>query len=144
MPIRGSISDLLAKHLSVIPNMCMETAEESQDVLHQEIIDRTPVDTGDLRESIEKAPIIQQSSDTYIAAVETSLEYAAAIEYGAAPHLIFPNDAEVLEFNGTFAKMVRHPGNQGYYMFRRASVIFQSSLAEPIAEKNAKKYLGTK
>lgn len=78
-----------------------------------------PVDTGRLRDSIA---IIKIGDRWEIGPV--GVEYAAAQEYGAKPHVIVASAGKVLVFNvggqTRFAKSVKHPGNKPHPYIRPA------------------------
>lgn len=144
MPIFGSFAKTAQKQLRLIPEMLRETASESLDVIEQLTKDGTPVDTGELRESIHQTPI-EKVGDRIKGTVTSDNDHAAPIEYGSSGHAIFPNDAKALKFHdGTYkAYALHHPGHRGYHMFRHAAITFERINARVIAEKNAKKYLGS-
>lgn len=54
----------------------------------------------------------------------SDLEYAAAVNDGARPHIIRPRTKQVLRFRVdgqvVFAKVVNHPGNKGSHFLDRA------------------------
>jgi len=69
-----------------------------------------PVDTGNLRASLRSA---RAGPANYL--VGTNVEYAPDVEFGTQPHVITPDDAEALRFEGAdgdivFAQRVEHPG----------------------------------
>lgn len=94
---------------------------------------KAPVDTGRLRASITAADSegliqspggeampgdsVDRPNDDYVIRVGTNVEYAAYVEFGAAPHLIAPDDAEALHWESSeggdaFAAKVMHPGTE--------------------------------
>ena len=85
---------------------------------------KVPRKTGNLGRSIHAGSI----TDT-TATIEASASYAAAIEFGARPHVIVPRNAKVLAWGGArrlsgslrkgasptnFARKVNHPGNRAH------------------------------
>lgn len=141
MPIKGSFRDDKSLDQKNIKAMCRATAEESGAALHDEVSKRTPVDTGELRESIVSGPVTQPYPTHYRVKIETDLSYARPIEYGFAPFKIDANTAEALLFNGRYAEYVHHPGYEGAFMFTRGAASFRAGGAEKIAQKNMRKYL---
>lgn len=83
--------------------------------------------SGHLGRTIHPGPIGQRA-----ATVEADAPYAAAIEFGARPHVIVPRNAKILAWSSNradyrltgslrkgasanvFARRVNHPGNQPY------------------------------
>ena len=70
-----------------------------------------PVRTGNLRRTIHVASATATSAVTV-----ASANYAAAVEFGTAPHVIRPRRRKALRFNVggsvVFAKKVNHPGTR--------------------------------
>lgn len=94
---------------------------------------KAPVDTGTLRASITNRPI----DDGYV--VGTNVEYAAAVEFGTRPHVITPNQADALAFEGQageliFRQRVEHPGTEAQPFLRPALRDHESDLTENIDE----------
>ena len=78
----------------------------------------TPVDTGELAESVEV------TKESYGLRVRWAAKYAKFVERGADPHAIEPKRAQALRFLGrdgrwVFAKHVDHPGYPGWYFVQR-------------------------
>lgn len=91
-----------------------------------------PVDTGNLRASIRT---LQIASGTY--QVGSNVDYADDVEYGTAPHVITPDDADALKFEGSdgqtvFAVRVEHPGTSAQPYLRPAVAEHRSDLAANI------------
>jgi hypothetical protein len=143
MPIKGSFAETATRHLAAIDAMCRETTEESVEAIQDRVQENTPVITGALKESVVTTPVVQDVRGDYTAAVESDLEYAPYVEFGTSPHVIQPNDAEALAFDGRVVAEVHHPGNRGRHMFRQGAIEFEQGEAEAIAKKNVKKHLGT-
>ena len=73
-----------------------------------------PVRSGFLHESITRS----FSPDGFI--VYPTAHYAAHVEYGTKPHMIFPSKAKILRWENEwcatiFAKHVKHPGFAGRF-----------------------------
>lgn len=77
---------------------------------------RTPVDTGALRQSHTMGPITHTPSKTTVE-ISANTTYAMAVHEGSRPHIIRPKNAKVLTWNGPqgriFARSVHHPGSKG-------------------------------
>lgn len=85
--------------------------------LVNELVKAVPVDTGRLKNSIK----FRVDSD---GAIEISMaEYGENVEFGTAPHVIFPKSAKALKFKSgnetVFAKSVNHPGTDPQPFIRR-------------------------
>jgi hypothetical protein len=72
------------------------------------------VNTGRLRQSIEM--IHRRDSLSQYIKIGSSLEYALAHHEGTKPHIITPNDANILRFSAggrvIYTHKVNHPGNR--------------------------------
>ena len=88
-----------------------------------------PVNTGNYRSEIS-----YDGGNEVIA----SANYSAAIEYGAPPHEIRPNEQTALRFtkNGKeiFAKKVNHPGTRPNPVMRNAAAKVQKEIPQIWAE----------
>lgn len=142
MPIKGSFAAAAEKHLAAVDGMCRATAEESLDKIKDRVQDNTPVDTGELRESVTESKV-RATGSTYRGDVSSDVEYAQWVEYGTAPHTILPRDKQALSFNGVARARVEHPGTRGSHMFRRGGLEFEQMDAARIARENAAKFLGS-
>jgi len=92
-----------------------------------------PVESGTLRHSIEARRL-----NIGRWAVGSSVDYAADVEYGTAPHVITPDDADALRFPGpdgdpVFAQHVDHPGTPAQPYLRPALKQHESDLVDNIA-----------
>lgn len=92
-----------------------------------------PVDTGTLRASLRTTPT---GPAEY--AVGTNVEYAPDVEFGTQPHVITPDGAEALRFEGAggdivFAQRVEHPGTPAQPFLRPALNEHESDLEANIA-----------
>jgi hypothetical protein len=144
MPIYGSFAETAQRHLNVIPTMMEETARESGESIEAFVKEGTPVQTGELFNSIESGAVGRDARGRWKVSVESSVDHAAAIEFGAGPHRISANEAQALQLaNGEFYDNVMHPGNEGFHMFRRGAISFERVSARRIAISNAKQFLGT-
>lgn len=141
MAIKGSFANDDSLNSLKIEAMCRATTADSLDKLESRVKTKTPVKTGELRDSIHQGEVTKPRPNHYKGTVESSLEYAAPIEYGAAPHEISPNSKEALAFDGEVREHVMHPGNEPHHMFHRGGSEFEQLDAERIARANAEKFL---
>lgn len=119
----------------------MRVARSDMDVAAEQVRDqmrqRAPVDTGNLRDSIA---ILKIAGRYEIGPV--NVPYAAAQEYGAKPHVIIASPGKVLVFtiNGEkkFATKVNHPGNKPHPYIRPAGEWAHENLPEMIAVSGAR------
>ncbi|MGW9299421.1 HK97-gp10 family putative phage morphogenesis protein [Streptomyces cyaneofuscatus] len=95
---------------------------------------RAPVDTGRLRSSIVSRAETGGRNIGY--AVGTNVNYAAAVEYGTAPHVIVPKNGKALYWPGArhpVAK-VNHPGTRAQPFLRPAiemtEIFFRANLSQ--------------
>jgi HK97 gp10 family phage protein len=81
---------------------------------------RAPVDTGRLRSSIVSRA--EGSGRTVGYVVGTNVNYAAAVEYGTAPHVIKPKYKQALYWPGAAhpVAQVNHPGTRAQPFLRPA------------------------
>jgi hypothetical protein len=91
------------------------------EVTKSEVERRTPVDRGDLRGAT--VAFVRGSPVTALQGVIANpTSYAIPVERGTRPHEIRPRNGRFLRFvvNGreVFARVVRHPGTKGAWMFR--------------------------
>jgi hypothetical protein len=141
MPIKGSFSNDKSLDPKNIEAMCLETVKDSVDGMKKEIAKRTPVDTRNLRNSLDTTEPKKTSTNRYKAEVFTDVEYARYVEYGTAPHEIAAKGAGALHFNGQFRDKVNHPGYEGAHMFMRGAADFEGTEAERVMRRNLRKYL---
>lgn len=84
---------------------------------------RTPVNTGNLRNSIHQEPVRVTGSVVSFSVVADA-DYASYVHDGTRPHVIYPKNAKVLAFSagGTmvFASKVNHPGTKARPFLRNA------------------------
>jgi HK97 gp10 family phage protein len=95
---------------------------------------RAPVDTGRLRSSIVSRAETSGRSVGYV--VGTNVNYAAAVEYGTAPHVIKPKNKKALAWPGgrhPVAK-VNHPGTRAQPFMRPAIEMSEAFLAANVAK----------
>lgn len=87
--------------------------------MHELAVIYCPVDKGGLRASINLIPFSPGYSFYELA---TTKEYAEAVEFGTAPHIIRPVNGKALKFKADgktiFAKKVNHPGTRAQPYFR--------------------------
>jgi HK97 gp10 family phage protein len=93
---------------------------------------RAPVDTGALRAGIEARRL---TIAEWVVGAKT--EYATAVEFGTAPHVIEADQADALAFTGqdgelVFRQRVEHPGTPAQPFLRPALAEHQSDLVENI------------
>jgi HK97 gp10 family phage protein len=71
---------------------------------------RVPVNEGHLKASIRYKVVSSKVIEINM------LQYGMYVEFGTAPHIIRPKDADALKFSGSdgpvFAKVVNHPGTR--------------------------------
>ncbi|MFD4572097.1 HK97 gp10 family phage protein [Streptomyces sp. NPDC058417] len=81
---------------------------------------RAPVDTGRLRSSIVSRAEGGGRNIGYV--VGSNVNYAAAVEYGTAPHVIKPKDKKALYWPGAAHPVakVNHPGSRAQPFLRPA------------------------
>ena len=81
---------------------------------------RAPVDTGRLRSSIVSRAEGSGRSVGYV--IGTNVSYAAAVEYGTAPHVIVPRNRKALYWPGAAHPVakVNHPGTRAQPFLRAA------------------------
>lgn len=81
---------------------------------------RAPVDTGRLRSSIVSRSEGSGRSIGYV--IGTNVNYAAAVEYGTAPHVIVPRNRKALYWPGAAHPVakVNHPGTRAQPFLRPA------------------------
>lgn len=81
---------------------------------------RAPVDTGRLRSSIVSRADSSARGVGY--SVGTNVNYAAAVEYGTAPHVIRPKNKKALAWPGARhpVALVNHPGTRAQPFMRPA------------------------
>ena len=141
MPVKGSFALFLQGNMKGLPGMLENTRDEGLDALEKTIKRFTPVDTGELRKSIHQENKRRSGPYQYEGTVATEVDYARSVEYGAAPHIITPNDKKALRFGGEFAKEIVHPGFVGAHMFLIGTRTFERLELEPIMKKNWKKLM---
>ncbi|NEB83969.1 HK97 gp10 family phage protein [Streptomyces anulatus] len=95
---------------------------------------RAPVDTGRLRSSIVSRAEGSGRNVGYL--VGTNVNYAAAVEYGTAPHVIKPTNKKALYWPGARhpVAQVNHPGTRAQPFMRPAiemtDIFFRANLAQ--------------
>lgn len=95
---------------------------------------RAPVDTGRLRSSIVSRA--ESSGRTVGYVVGTNVNYAAAVEYGTAPHVIVPKTKKALYWPGARHPVgkVNHPGTRAQPFMRpaveMAELFFRANLSQ--------------
>lgn len=98
---------------------------------------RTPVDTGQLRNSHVSGNIRVQGARV-TGEVEARQDYATAVHEGSRPHVIRPRRAKFLTWVGpqgrVFARSVRHPGAKARPWLLNAAKAEASRLGFTVAE----------
>jgi hypothetical protein len=86
------------------------------------------VNTGRLRSSI--VAIESGGRFTFTVTIGTNVEYAADVEYGTAPHVIYPKDKKALFWPGAAHPVakVNHPGTRPYPFMRPAVAMAETYL----------------
>lgn len=81
----------------------------------------TPVKTGTLKGSIhvDGPRSSGMSVEAKVATGGEASDYAIMVHEGTGPHEIRPVNAKALHFNGTFAKVVHHPGTPAFKYIER-------------------------
>ena len=105
------LRDRLTRAKRDIRRVVMTEMDKAAEDVKMKMRELAPVDTGTLRDSI--AVVKQGNNEWTIGPV--GIEYAAAQEYGARPHVIVASPGKVLVFQSggqtQYAKSVKHPGN---------------------------------
>ncbi len=121
----------------IVPQMVSRWLTEMSLFLEGEVKLITPVRDGTLRNSIAATPV-QIGADVVSTGVSTSLSYAIPVELGTKPHDIVAKPGKFLAFSvggqNVFAKKVRHPGTQGYFMFAQTEKTAQPEIQRKFVE----------
>ena len=98
---------------------------------------RVPVDTGRLRSSIVSRAESRGRSVGYV--IGTNVNYAAAVEYGTAPHVIKPRHKKALFWPGARhpVAQVNHPGTRAQPFMRPAVAMAEVFFAANVAKVRA-------
>lgn len=112
--------------------------------IRAKVVERTPVNTGALRNSIQEE--IEERDDEIIGRVATNIEYAVPVEFGTKPH--FPpidpltywarrklgiSGAEARSVAFRIARKIAQRGTEGYRMFE-----YGLEEGEKVARKTSK------
>lgn len=94
---------------------------------------RAPVDTGRLRSSIVHS--VEDSSRIYTVTVGTNVDYAEHVEYGTAPHRIYPRNGRALYWPGAMHPVayVDHPGTAPHPFLAPSIAMAETWLREELA-----------
>lgn len=94
---------------------------------------RAPVDTGRLRSSIVSRA--EDRGRTYDVTVGTNVNYAEHVEYGTAPHRIYPRTRAALYWPGAAHPVayVDHPGTAAHPFLAPAIAMAETFLREELA-----------
>jgi HK97 gp10 family phage protein len=107
--------------------------EQTRIQVQNEARRRAPVDTGRLRSSIVSRAENSGRKVGYV--VGTNVNYAAAVEYGTAPHRIYPRNKKALYWPGARHPVayVDHPGTRAQPFMRpaveMAEIFFKANMA---------------
>lgn len=114
MPV--DVSDLVA----TIEEIGAEAFVEAQQSLGDEAREAAPVDTGELRDSLEL--VVNGSGTVIFGSIAFTAPQAGWTNDGTQPHGIDGNPVLVFEIGGVtiFASHVDHPGNAGSHWFDQA------------------------
>lgn len=102
-----------------------------------EVVQRIPVDSGDLRASARITTRARGATVSASVKVGNRVAwYAHLVEYGTRPHVIKPREpGGALQFGGVTTKSVQHPGTRPQPFMRPA---IDSSLPQVVAAVTAK------
>lgn len=124
----------LRRYLGRMSNDVKKAVERTAVDVQNEARRRAPVDTGRLRSSIVHRMENRGRSVSY--SVGTNVNYAAAVEFGTAPHVIVPKNRKALYWPGAAHPVakVNHPGTEGKPFLRPAIELteqfFRANLAQ--------------
>lgn len=131
-----ALRDRLVNARRSVRRVVMSDMDKAADDVKMKMRELAPVDTGHLRDSIAVVKI----GDRYTIG-PVGVDYAAAQEYGARPHVIVASPGKVLVFQAggetRFAKSVKHPGNKAQPYIRPAGDWAREHLAGKIAVTGA-------
>ena len=106
------LRDRLRRAKRDVRRSVMSEMDKAADDVKMKMRELAPVDTGNLRDSIQ---IVKSGTDRWQIG-PVNVPYAAAQEFGSKPHVIIASPGKTLVFvsGGTtrFAKSVKHPGNK--------------------------------
>lgn len=117
MPIELRLDDgALRRYLTGPQSEAVRLVRDGQRATLNAAKVRSPVDTGQLRNSHRAGPI-RVSRGVVTADVEVVQDYALAVHEGSRPHVIRPRRVKALTFKlpgvgRVFAKSVNHPGTK--------------------------------
>jgi HK97 gp10 family phage protein len=123
----------LRRALGGMSNDVKRAVERTRIDVQNEARRRAPVDTGRLRSSIVSRAEGSGRRVGYV--VGTNVNYAAAVEYGTAPHVIKPRFKKALFWPGARhpVAFVNHPGTKAQPFMRPAiemtDIFFRSNLS---------------
>lgn len=121
----------------LVPSLVSKWLTEVSLFLESEVKLITPVRDGTLRNSIAAQPV-EIGADVISTGVSTSLSYAIPVELGSKPHDIVAKPGKTLAFQIggglVFAKKVRHPGTDGYFMFAQTEKSAQPEIQRKFNE----------
>jgi hypothetical protein len=92
-----------------------------------------PKRTGGL---VASASVVSPRAGVQVMRVDAP--YAAVVEFGSRPHMIFPRHAQALRFEAggrvVFARYVRHPGTKGQFIIWKALNIVTRKIRQLLLE----------
>lgn len=124
----------LRRALGGISDDVKRAVERTRIDVQNEARRRVPVDTGRLRSSIVSRS--ENSGRTVGYVVGTNVNYAAAVEYGTAPHVIKPKNKKALFWPGARHPVAQanHPGTRAQPFMRpaveMAEIFFRANLSQ--------------
>ena len=129
--IKGSLAQDLGKARRYLPQYMRNFTDSTSKELRDNVRDFTPVDTGELKASIETIPTTRRITGTgthvWSGGAKSELRRASFTEYDTAPHIIRAKTDAGLRFfsaaaGGTVVRQeVFHPGTTGAHMFSRGA-----------------------
>jgi hypothetical protein len=120
---------LTAEVKSWVDGGCLDLAKKIRD----DIKSRTPVITGNLRDSITAERRDRESSIVY-----TCVKYSRPVEFGHRAFTVYPVHARCLHWDDVFAMHARIPATRGQHYFFGREGAFGSSEIKDIWDKISK------
>jgi hypothetical protein len=119
--------------------MLIDFTNETSELMKEICQTYTPIDTGQLFDSIETIDTTEYSlgqAHYYEGGIKSDDPKASFVEDDTAPHIIRSKDPDgVLFFKGSGVKEVEHPGTEGHHMFAKAADFAESTMKERGEEK---------
>jgi len=136
--VAGSFAEALKKAKRTLPQYMRNFTDATSRELKDNVADRTPVDTGELKRSIEVIPTTRRFTSSGVqvwrGGAKSDLERASYTEDDTAPHIIRAKNAPYLVF--FYRKLGRvvhryqvfHPGTRGAHMFLRGAIATEANI----------------